>query len=98
MTAEFALLLPAVVVIVGLVMSALAWGGAHLRAHDLASMAARAAAVEGDDEARTAVAQVESGAALSLSRSGNWVSATVSLDSVAWLPAADARVTARAEP
>ncbi|WP_152649206.1 TadE family type IV pilus minor pilin [Demequina flava] len=98
MTTEFALVLPVVVIVMGLALAALAWGGHRLQASDLASMAARTAAVEGDTSAHEAVSAAAPGAHLAVSRSGVWVTVTVSVESVSWLPTADARVTARAEP
>ncbi|WP_062077607.1 hypothetical protein [Demequina globuliformis] len=98
MTAEFALVLPAVVVVLGLVLATVAWAGHHLRAGDLASLAARTAAVEGDSAAQAAVAGADARASLALSRSGTWVTATVSVEAASWLPTARNQVTARVEP
>lgn len=97
-TAEFALVLPAVVVVLGLVLATVAWAGHHLRAGDLASMAARTAAVEGDSAAQAAVSAADSRASLHVARSGEWVTATVSVEAATWLPVATNQVTARVEP
>ncbi|MDE0571840.1 hypothetical protein ON058_00225 [Demequina sp. B12] len=96
-TAEFALVLPAVVLVVGLVFAALGWAGHRLAAQDLAALAARTAAVEGTGAAEAAVAQARADASVTFSHTAPWVRATVTLDGAPWLPAATAVVTARTE-
>ncbi|WP_062071219.1 hypothetical protein [Demequina sediminicola] len=96
-TAEFALALPVMVVVVGLVLTTLSWAGEHLQAKDLAALAARTAAVEGDEAGRSVVAGVSADAGVSISRVSPWIHATVTLPGNAWLPDIAATSTARVQ-
>ena len=73
-TAEFAVVLPGVTLVLALCLGAVATGAAQVRLEDAARVAARAAA-RGDTEAsiHTAVSQTDRDAAVSIAREGNTV-------------------------
>ncbi len=73
-TAEFAVVLPGVTLVLALCLGAVATGAAQVRLEDAARAAARAAA-RGDAEAsiHTAVSQTDRDAAVSIAREGNTV-------------------------
>gem|GEM_PF-1629655 len=101
-TVEFAIALPAVVIVVTLVVSLAQLLLTHHRTWNAASVAARAAARgEGDDGVRNAVAATGVPATLTVARNGGWV--TVSLVArpptpLGWvLPDVNARAVAAQE-
>ncbi|WP_084079239.1 hypothetical protein [Demequina sp. NBRC 110057] len=96
-TAELALVLPAAVLVLALLLGALAWAMAHLSAADLAGVAAREAAVDGVDEARAAVASRAADATVGFLSADGWVTATVVVDGPSWLPDVSASAVAREE-
>lgn len=93
-TVEFALALPAVVMVLGMVLAAVTWCAAAVRVADVASTTARYAAVHG-----TAAAQQRAGSTaqpedVAITTSDGWVTVTVTTDSPGWLP--PVRATAQA--
>ena len=94
-TVELAAALPAVVLVLGLVVAALAWARAGVEATEAAALGARIAAVEG-----VAAAQAELGRALPhasthVSETDGRVEVQVVIDGPAWLPSAAATSVAR---
>lgn len=85
-TAEFAVLVPALLLVLALCLGAVQLVGQQLRLTDAAADAARSAA-RGDDHVRVAalVARAAPGAALSLSVQGEFVCAELSADAGAAL-------------
>lgn len=101
-TVEFAVALPAVVVVLTLVLAVSQLLLTHHRAWQAASVAARVAARgESDSQIRQAVAAAGLPATVTVTRSQPWVTADVSATVPAplgWaLPAVDARAVAAAE-
>ncbi|MFV0633373.1 hypothetical protein [Demequina sp.] len=96
MSVELAAALPAVALVVGMVMVAVAWAGDGVAAADAAALGSRIAAVEGEPAAREAIAQALPGATVQVAHAadGAAVTVVVSLESVPWLPAPRARSTA----
>ncbi|GMA35264.1 DUF4244 domain-containing protein [Demequina litorisediminis] len=76
-TAEMALVIPAAVLVLALMLATLTWALTHLTATDLAGVAAREAAVDGHEEARAVVASRAADATVGFSSGGGWVTATV---------------------
>lgn len=104
-TAELALALPAVVLVVGAVLVVVAASTGQMRCTDAARAGARAAAIgETDARVREIAAHVAGeGTAVSVERRGPWVTVTASRPvgggPLAGVPLrADARATARVEP
>jgi catechol 2,3-dioxygenase-like lactoylglutathione lyase family enzyme len=104
-TAEFAVLLPVVALLVGVVVALTAAAGTQLRCADGARAGARVAALGEDDAAVGAVVRRVAGAGVrvAVGRDGDWVVVTVegtvgpSLPLVGGL-VVQASATARAEP
>ncbi|GIG53832.1 pilus assembly protein TadE [Demequina activiva] len=96
-TVELAAALPAVVLVLGMVLSAVAWARAGVVAADAAAMGARIAAVEGADAAVLAVLAVAPDATVTVDH-GQQGGATVSVGIAAavWLPVASATSTSLA--
>ncbi len=94
-TVELAMGLPAVVLVLGLVVSALVWARAGVEATQAAGFGARIAAVEG-----LAVAEAELDRMVPHGRSrvvmhGSYAEVHVVIDGPAWLPAMSATSAAR---
>lgn len=79
MTAEFAVLLPVVALLVGVVVALTAAAGTQLRCADAARAGARAAALGEDDGTVAAVARRVAGAGVrvAVGRDGDWVEVAV---------------------
>lgn len=79
MTAEFAVLLPVVVLVLGVVAGLAAGATAQLRCIDAARVAARAAALGEDDMAVSGIARrvAGAGARVVVTRADGWVDVTV---------------------
>ena len=89
-TAELAAALPALMLVISVAVSAVAVAGARVRVADAAREAARAAARDDPDAARTLTEQSAPGAAVVVDRRGAIVVATVRLvvhPAGGWLPA-----------
>jgi hypothetical protein len=104
-TAELAVALPAVVVVIGAVLLVVAASTSQMRCADAARAGARAAAIgETDARVREIASHVAGdGTAVTVARSGPWVTVTTSRPvgrgPLAAVPLrADARATARVEP
>lgn len=102
-TAELAVGLPALLVVVAVLLSAVSVASARVRAQDAAREAARAAARNADVTARHLASVAAPGASLAITRSGDTVVATVRLPAhllASWLPATTvtARAVAAVEP
>jgi Flp pilus assembly protein TadG len=96
-TVEFAVALPAVAVVIGLILGCATWGVGAIRVQHAANEAARVAMV---DTAANAVASAERiagpGASAQVERDGEWI--VVTLDAPApWGPSFHAEAVARAQ-
>ncbi|WP_460757016.1 TadE family type IV pilus minor pilin [Myceligenerans cantabricum] len=105
MTAEIAVALPAVVLVLVAVLTLVAASGAQMRAVDAARAGARAVAIGDDDAAVERVVTRVGGddTDLSIDRDGEWVQVTVTKPVANGLSAVDplrarGTATARAEP
>lgn len=105
MTAEFAVLLPVVSLLVGVVVALTAAAGTQLRCADAARAGARAAALGGDDAEVAAVARRVAGARVQVAvgRDEDWVEVVVEGTVGPTLPlvgglVVHAGATARVEP
>lgn len=94
-TVELAAALPAVVLVLGLMVAALAWARAGVEATQAAAVGARIAAVEGAEAARTDLARALPHASTHVSESNGRVEVRVVIDGPAWLPGATATSVAR---
>ena len=72
-TAEFAVVLPGVTLVLALCLGAVATGAALVRLEDAARVAARAARGDAEASIHTAVSQTDRDAAVSIAREGNTV-------------------------
>lgn len=79
-TAEFAVLMPAILIVIVMVVVVGLVGAAHVRNHDAARQAVRLSAVgePAADVRRTAATIAGADASVTLTREGEWVSVTVS--------------------
>lgn len=94
-TVELAAALPAVVLVLGLVVAALAWARSGVEATQAAAVGARIAAVEGVEAARTDLARALPHASTRVTEVDGRVEVQVVIDGPAWLPAATATSVAR---
>lgn len=96
-TVEFAVALPAVALVLGLILGSATWGVGAIRAQHAANEAARIAIAGTPSEARAAAQRVAgSAASVSVVSDGRWIEVT--LDAPApWGPAFHAEATARAQ-
>lgn len=94
-TVELAAALPAVVLVLGLVVAALAWARAGVEATEAAALGARIAAVEGVGAARAELNKVLPHASAYVSESDGRVEVQVVIGGPAWLPSAAATSVAR---
>lgn len=94
-TVEFAAALPAVVLVLGLMVAALAWARAGVEATEAAALGARIAAVEGTDAAQEELGRVLPQAHTRVSHVGGRVEVHVVIDGPGWLPGASATSIAR---
>ena len=96
-TVEFAVALPAVALVLGLVLGSATWSVGAIRAQHAANEAARVAIVGTPAEARAAALRVAGeGAAVAVTRDGVWI--TVTVDAPApWGPPFRAGAVARAQ-
>lgn len=90
---ELAAALPAVVLVLGLVLAAVAWARDSVVAADAAAMGARVAAVEGAVAAHDLLAEAVPGADVTIDESEGRVVVHVSVRSTGWLPVASASAT-----
>ena len=81
-TVELALVMPALVMLLGLVVGVAGWTATAVSTTSAAATAARVAAVDTDAHARAAAAKHAPNARIRLERSGGWVTATAT--SPAW--------------
>lgn len=81
-TVEFALVMPALVMLLGLVVGVAGWTATAVRTTSAAAAAARVAAVDSDAHARQAAARHAPDARIEIAREGGWVTATATSD--AW--------------
>ena len=96
-TVEFAVALPAVALVLGLVLGSATWGVGSIRAQHAANEAARAAIVGTPADARAAARRVAGAdCVVTVTRTGAWI--TVSVDAPApWGPSFHAGAVARAQ-
>ena len=94
-TVELAAALPAVVLVLGLVIAALAWARAGVEATQAAAVGARIAAVEGAEAARADLARALPNASTRVTEVDGRVEVQVVIDGPAWLPDATATSVAR---
>ncbi len=86
-TVEFAMLLPAVVMILATLLGSVQWATAQIRVESAAATAARVAIVGTDIESRAAVTQAAgSGVLVSIVRDGAWIRVTVTAATTWGLP------------
>lgn len=97
-TVELAAALPAVVLVLGLVVAALAWARAGVEATEAAALGARIAAVEGVGAAQAELDRALPGAESYVTESDGRVEVQVVIDGPAWLPKAAATSVARKSP
>ncbi len=98
-TVEFALILPTVVALVGVVLGSVAWAQAAVLAQDAASTAARVAVTNSNVEAVTAAHRIAGdGAQVVVTREAGWIYVTVTLPAHGMIPETTTRATARAQP
>jgi Flp pilus assembly protein TadG len=100
-TVEFAMILPAVVAMMGVVMGGLAWAQGSLRVQAAASTGARVAIVEGDSAAIAAARRVAGGASpvqVAVSRVDGWVTVRVEIPARGLVPASRASAVAKDQP
>jgi hypothetical protein len=96
-TVEFAVALPAVALVLGLVLGSATWGVGAIRMQHAANEAARVAIVGTAADARAAAQRVAGpGATLTVTRDGVWISVTVDAPAP-WGPAFRAGAVARAQ-
>lgn len=96
-TVEFAVALPAVALVLGLVLGSATWGVGAIRAQHAANEAARVAIVGTPADARAVAERVAGpGAAVTVTRDGVWISVTVDAPAP-WGPAFHAGAVARAQ-
>ena len=96
-TVEFAVALPAVALVLGLILGSATWGVGAIRAQHAANEAARVAIVGTAADARATAQRVAgSGAAVTVTRDGAWISVTVDAPA-SWGPAFHAGAVARAQ-
>jgi hypothetical protein len=94
---EFAVALPAVALVLGLILGSATWGVGAIRTQHAANEAARVAIVGTAADARTTAQRVAgSGAAVTVTRDGAWISVTVDAPAP-WGPAFHAGAVARAQ-
>lgn len=94
-TVELAAALPAVVLVLGLVVAALAWARAGVEATGAAALGARIAAVEGVGAAQAELDRALPGAQSYVTERDGRVEVRVVIDGAAWLPSASATSVAR---
>ncbi|MFW7413910.1 TadE family type IV pilus minor pilin [Demequina sp. SO4-18] len=95
---ELAAALPAVVIVLGLVLAAVAWARMGVEATEAAAVGARLAAIEGAEAARAEIARAVPGATVAVDVGGERVEVSVRIDGPGWLPAATATSVARVAP
>lgn len=94
-TVELAAALPAVVLVLGLMVAALAWARAGVEATQAAAFGARIAALEGVGAARAELNRALPHATVHITEAGGRVEVQVVIDGPAWLPGATATSLAR---
>ena len=96
-TVEFAVALPAVALVLGLVLGSATWGVGAIRTQHAANEAARAAIVGTSADARAAGERVAgAGSVVTVTRDGAWI--TIGVDAPApWGPSFHAAAAARAQ-
>ena len=94
-TVELAAALPAVVLVLGLMVAALAWARAGVEATEAAAVGARIAAVEGAAAAHAELDRVLPHASAHVNETNGRVEVQVVIDGPAWLPGATATSVAR---
>lgn len=98
-TVEFALILPAVIALLGAVLGSVAWAQAAVVAQDAASTAARVAVTNPNADAVAAAHRVAGeGASVDVSRDSGWVRVTVTLPARGLVPETSTHATAREQP
>jgi hypothetical protein len=96
-TVEFAVALPAVALVLGLILGCATWSVGAIRAQHAANEAARVAIVGTAADARAAGERVAgSGSVVTVTRDGAWISVTVDAPAP-WGPAFHAGAVARAQ-
>lgn len=94
-TVELAAALPAVVLVLGLMVAALAWAQARVEATQAAAFGARIAVVEGAGVARAELTRALPHASTLITEADGRVEVQVVIDGPAWLPSATATSVAR---
>ena len=94
-TVELAAALPAVVLVLGLMVAALAWARAGVEATGAAALGARIAAVEGAGAAQAELDRALPNASVHVTESDGRVQVQVVIAGAAWLPDATATSVAR---
>lgn len=94
-TVELAAALPAVVLVLGLMVTALAWARAGVEATEAAALGARIAAVEGAGVAQSELKRGLPHASVNVTESDDRVEVEVVITGAAWLPDAAATAIAR---